>query len=63
VRISYPKKAATIEAAAMYKSTLSAEDAKDGAEGHRASLPLPRVPEGPAQEPARRATTRSIRCN
>jgi hypothetical protein len=38
VRISYPTKAATVEAAAVYKSTLSAEDAKSGAEG------APRLP-------------------
>jgi hypothetical protein len=34
-RISYPTKAATIEAAAVYKSTLSTEDAKGAAEGER----------------------------
>jgi hypothetical protein len=50
VRISYPTKAATIEAAAVYESTLSLEHAKGSAEG-------------PPPEPARRATTRSIKRN
>jgi hypothetical protein len=74
VRISYPTKAATVKAVAVYKSTLSAEDAKGGAEG-APRLPTPaglrggdteavsRSARGPALEPARRATTRSIKCN
>jgi hypothetical protein len=53
VRISYPTKAATVEAAAVYKSTLSAEDAKGGAEG------APRLPT-PAGGPPRGCGTEVV---